>query len=454
MDLTRSTLLPAATSAAKVGFSVGRYFTNLGFKVSRTVTSSAVQLGTAAIDYGLGWSNPSDGLFEGPTSQLGNRAVMLGFESVEWLVGRGIDLGEYMTHSSIEAISSIVESISTLYGDTEEASFSLGAFVQLVRRELANPVDADSLPARRDDELSAKSAIRVAQSLAAWAAIQSMTTDHQERQILSGLKEINVDTWKGSNRPSEGSTPAAAGESQWSSPSDVEPDIQVTSETEDWESHAQITTAEVGHPGDPAVELDTLSKSGTIDARVDVLAGGGGGGGGQPRATEEHPRYSHDRSHLRRMSKITLGSYGGAGLVFFGSPLPGSNAKDTEAVGSSHTQPREEAGAIEAEAIQQKLQISNVASASVSQSAGGPASKAKEWWDTVRGQNDDAIFKHYASLHHDDQVDDAATATATEIEQSNTADTILAERGVDSKKPRFWVLTDHRRREVVLALRG
>jgi hypothetical protein len=447
MDLTRSTLLPAATSAAKVGFSVGRYFTNLGFKVSRTVTSSAVQLGTAAIDYGLGWSNPSDGLFEGPTSQLGNRAVMLGFESVEWLVGRGIDLGEYMTHSSIEAISSIVESISTLYGDTEEASFSLGAFVQLVRRELANPVDADSLPARRDDELSAKSAIRVAQSLAAWAAIQSMTTEHQERQILSGLKEINVDTWKGSNRRSEGSTPVAAGDRQWSSPSDVEPDIQVTSETEDRESDAQITTAEVGHPGDSPVEVDTLSKSGTVDARVDVL---GGGGDGQ----QEHPRYSHDRSYLRRMSKITLGSYGGAGLVFFGSPLPGSNAKDTEAVGSSHTEPREEAGAIEAEAIQQKLQISNVVSASASQSAGGPASKAKEWWNTVRGQNDDAIFKHYASLHHDDQVDDAGTATATEIEQANTADTILAERGVDSKKPRFWVLTDHRRREVVLALRG
>jgi sn1-specific diacylglycerol lipase len=430
MDFTRSTLLPLASGAAKLGFGVGRWGTNLGFQISRTVTSSAVQLSAAAVDYGLGWSNPSDGLFEGPTTKIANGAVMMGFNSIEWIVGKGIDLSEYMTQSSLEAVSNVVESISDLYGGTQEASFSLGAFVQLVRRELANPSDPDSLPAPRNPNgssgISAKSAVQVARSLAAWAAIQTMTVEYQEQQLLKGMREVDLVEWRGqyeSEEQSQAERPASQPrEDPQSSP------VHITSEIQDEESHVRITTAELGLPG----ERDYLSDSedGGSQSEAELFDIGTTAAG--------KTSYWHDRRYLRRMSKICLGSYGGAGLIFFGAPLPGATTQ-TEEVAIPHDQ-----SAVDGEAIQKAMDESNQATQPSNKG------KAREWWNNVRGHNDEAIFKHYASIHEDD----AIPGEGHEGDGAKSAAAIAAERSIDSKMPRFWVLTDHRRREVVLALRG
>ncbi len=433
MDFTRSTLLPLASGAAKLGFGVGRWGTDLGFKISRTITFSAVQLSAAAVDYGLGWNDPNDGMFAGPTTKIANGAVMMGFNSIEWIVGKGIDLGEFMTQSSLEAVTIAVESISDLYGGTEEASFSLGAFVQLVRRELANPIDPDSLPGPRGPDgnsaISAKSAVQVARSLAAWAAIQTMTSEYQEQQILKGMREVDLEKWIGkSESPREDPPQGTQQASQIRDDPESSP-VHITSEIQDEESHARITTAELGLPGEAERFSDSEEDDSPLVAgacKTDTLV-------------EGMASYHHDRRYLRRMSKICLGSYGGAGLVFFGAPLPGAKAHPEAA-----TTPYDQA-AVDGEAIQKAMDESNKTTPTASKG------KAREWWNTVRGHNDEAIFRHYASIHEDDAI---AAEESSDNDPATSPAAIAAERSMDVKKPRFWVLTDHRRREVVLALRG
>lgn len=437
MEFTRSTLLPLASSAAKFGFDAGRWGTKLGFSISRTITASAVQLGSAAVDYGLGWNSPEDGLFQGPTSRLASGAVKMGFGSVEWIVGRGIDLGETLTQSSIQAASYAVESISDLYGDTQEATFSLGAFVQLVRRELKDPEHAANVPGREGaapTSTASRSVVQVAQSLAAWAAIQTMTADYQEKQLMSGLREIDVDEWR---KPARSPKRVAGNLLAEDSPADLDDvedvitDVNVISEQGGQTPDAHITTADIGKPGDaaPADEerfSDSDSEEASIAAKPVARA--------QSRA--------RDRAYLRRMSKITLGSYGGAGLIFFGAPLPDTaRAATTPASAQSPSGSTADDNTADGAAINAQLAASEAAAA---KPTGGGKGKAKQLWETVTGAHDDAIFKHYAGLHVED---------LQETLEANDAG-ISAERGTDAKKPRFWVLTDHRRKEIVLALRG
>ena len=59
----------------------------------------------------------------------------------------------------------------------------------------------------------------------------------------------------------------------------------------------------------------------------------------------------------------------------------------------------------------------------------------RKWWDVIMGKHDQEIIEHFATL---DQPTAKITATIGEHEEI----------------PRFWVLVDHSRREVILILRG
>jgi len=124
----------------------------------------------------------------------------------------------------------------------------------------------------------------------------------------------------------------------------------------------------------------------------------------------------HDlRLTLRRLSKMCLAGYGGASLLFFGvppaPPMNTMNSKATEkatlekAIGESEKAPKETSG------------------------------RTFPWWSMLLGRHDHDIFLHYAS-------------------GGKRGTDVTAVIGDEARMPRFWVLTDHSRRQIVLVFRG
>lgn len=118
---------------------------------------------------------------------------------------------------------------------------------------------------------------------------------------------------------------------------------------------------------------------------------------------------------FRRLSKLVLAGYGGASLLFFGlsqetfiSPglSTGSGTNLAEAVEASERQP--------------STNPSHLAHYS--------------WWNILLGRHDHDIFHSHAQSLSDAKFD--------------------AVKGVEPQMPRYWVLSDHGRKQVALVIRG
>ncbi|EEB96845.1 hypothetical protein MPER_03944, partial [Moniliophthora perniciosa FA553] len=131
---------------------------------------------------------------------------------------------------------------------------------------------------------------------------------------------------------------------------------------------------------------------------------------------------------LRRLSKMVLAGYGGASLLFFGVPLTSAAAG------------RLPSGAPQVKA--EEAQLTNAVNASEAEAAGdgsgpneAPAQVEYSWWDVLLGNHDHEIFEKFAQAPNDKMKADIKI-------------------GREHLMPRFWVLTDHSRGQVVLVLRG
>jgi sn1-specific diacylglycerol lipase len=114
-------------------------------------------------------------------------------------------------------------------------------------------------------------------------------------------------------------------------------------------------------------------------------------------------------------------------LLFFGVPLPPSKHNGRN---------EEQAKGEEEETIARLVldaEAQEVDDAVKQRNAALPHDR--KWWDIIMGKHDQEIIEHYATL---DQPTAKITATIGDHEQI----------------PRFWVLVDHSRREVILILRG
>jgi sn1-specific diacylglycerol lipase len=131
------------------------------------------------------------------------------------------------------------------------------------------------------------------------------------------------------------------------------------------------------------------------------------------------------KAALRRFSKLVLAGYGGASLLFFGvSPIarrPDERASLASAIDASEAE----------------------AAASAPTPAPAPE-KSYAWWNVLRGKHDADIFHSYANA---DVGPEERQVEATQ----RAASAVVGDHGL---MPRFWVLSDHARREVVLVIRG
>lgn len=161
------------------------------------------------------------------------------------------------------------------------------------------------------------------------------------------------------------------------------------------------------------------------------------------------------KATLRRLSKMVLAGYGGASLLFFGigpeftSPTTNKVAPNKVSEKKSEEDQLEHAiDASEAEAYGDPSE-----SQTAPQPTPSPDSSSYSWWDVLLGKHDQEIFERFADIPVDQQTEQVRFAQETwrkrKAQMKNEAVV-----GVEHQMPRYWVLTDHQRSQIVLILRG
>lgn len=152
------------------------------------------------------------------------------------------------------------------------------------------------------------------------------------------------------------------------------------------------------------------------------------------------------KSTLRRLSKMVLAGYGGASLLFFGV------APHISTLGAG------EAG----EKREEEAKLEVAIDAAEAEAAGGDpglvASQSQSkysWWDQLMGRHDREIFEHAVMSYEEEKDSDMASETE-KADQKARKDKMKATAivGTEHLMPRFWVLTDYNRGQIVLVIRG
>lgn len=311
------------------------------------------------------------GLFGGRTrtGPALSSAVVSTLSVIEQITLAPILISESLTSTSFTAAIGSLDHISTIMPGGEEATFSLRSFIQLVRREWTDPVGKHFLPEKR------YSILQVSKALAAWATLQDLTHEWQEKQWTSSLREIHL---------------------RDPSPSNADP-----LQSRACETPALRVTADVVFPGSKGQIISADIGEAVADGPRDIRA--------------NHPATNVELYMIfRRLSKLVLGGYGGASLLFFGLS-PNTITSPVLSTGETNL-----AEAVDASERQPSLVPPRLAHYS--------------WWNLLLGRHDHDIFHGHARSSLDTQFD--------------------AINGIEPQMPRYWVLSDHRRKQVVLVIRG
>ncbi|KAF8871434.1 hypothetical protein CPB85DRAFT_1445570 [Mucidula mucida] len=315
---------------------------------------------------------------------------------VEQITLAPIFLSEYITSTSISAAHSSINALTVIFPGSHEASFSLVSFVALVRREWsAEGEDGNHLPAKH------YGVTQITRGIIAWVSLQGVTQEWQEKGFFPHLKEIHV---REPPRSLE-SLRARRGSR-----------VRVTSDVIfPGDDRAQIIAADIGEA--PSRARSMFFRAKPVRTKIN------------PQTFVEPQRLSNGalKATLRRLSKMVLYGYGGASLLFFGVPLttPGAPPAGSPQARSEESQLANAINASEAEA-----------SGDLSAREMPNAPDEYSWWDVLLGKHDHEIFAAFSN--------DKGTAHSHE-------DIVI---GQEHLMPRFWVLADHSRGQVVLVIRG
>lgn len=417
--------------------------------IARAVTGTLATATGTVLDHTLSLTTPQQPFTSGPASTLLASLTSKGWDAIDFLAVTPLLLTQSFTATSLAAAASTAHA---LFGSSTESDFSLGAFVTLVQREVADEEQRERAP--KDLKYTF---IGVLKALGAWAALQGVTSKWADERMVGGMREIDVEReWVGQNQdPLDGETrvgsshkPAAKGD---------EDEIHITSTEEIHGANgaldSTIVSAELGHPSD----APTLRPAPTAAVPYPALAV-------EPPSLDDPSEF---KTNVLRYSKICLGSYGGAGMLFFGVPFSKppptpADASATAAVASEEAfvdavekMNEEDVGTAEGGAAKQEATVEGAAAVP---SDGKPAKPG--FWATVLGKHDQHIFEHFADLSPADtslpsSIPHASAAPDPTSAPPPTAPQIsIAALQAHGGLPRFWILTDHTRRTIVLALRG
>ncbi|KAJ7122937.1 hypothetical protein C8R44DRAFT_918708 [Mycena epipterygia] len=391
-----------ASYASALTFSAVKAGTRLGFAVTRGIASTATTITATVVDHTL---------FGGLTiaRPVAGGAVSTVLSLAEQIALAPIFFSEYITSTSLLAAHSSINLLSVVIPGSSEASFSLSSFITLVKRELKQPAAGESLPEKQFG------ITQIARAIVAWVALQGVTQEWDEKRWLAHMREIHV---KDAPKSFESIMRARRGSR-----------VRVTSDIIFPGNRGQLILADIGEASPlRAQSFFTLSKG---KAARRTLAS----------ASVPEPRSMSNtqlKTTLRRLSKLVLAGYGGASLLFFGVSL-------TAAHGATSTNSA-------SEKAEEAAHLAHAIDASEAEAAGdfpdfdtpaGLGDPQYSWWDVLLGKHDHEIFERYANTS-EDKVD-------AEIKEKMRA---TAKIGAEHLMPRFWVLTDHSRAQIVLVLRG
>ncbi|KAI9063504.1 alpha/beta-hydrolase [Trametes sanguinea] len=388
--------LDFASTATSVGFSAAKACTKFGFSVTRGIASTAAGLTGTVIDHTLfGGSTGAGALLGGAVSSV--------ISAVEFVALAPILLGETLTSTGLVAAQSSLSLLTTIFPGSDEASFSLASFVGLVRREWNEPAASEGLPEER------YGLAEILKALVAFAALQGVTSEWQEKRWFRYMREVPVydEAHAQQSRRRVDSRVTITGDTIYPSHSGqiVTADITEVPVPGAWPGRASLAP--------PAGHTTSISRLPPVVVSMDDL-----------------------KQTLRRLSKLVLAGYGGPSLLFFGVSLtPGEKRKEelkiADAVDASE---REAAGPQSAHGEPSSKSATD---------ASGPGTESYSWWDVLMGKHDHDIFLNWAKSHSTEEHPPEAPVAAP-----------TAHVSTENHMPRFWVLTDHVRREVVLVIRG
>ena len=107
-----------------------------------------------------------------------------------------IHLGEYITTTSVLAAHSSINALSVIFPGSSEASFSLAAFIDLVRREWSQHGTDPQRPTKQ------YGLTKVAWAIVGWVSLQGVTQEWQEKRWLRHLREVDVKDMPKNKKPS------------------------------------------------------------------------------------------------------------------------------------------------------------------------------------------------------------------------------------------------------------
>lgn len=282
LSSTRLSLLLAHT-VTTAGFSIARSSTRFAFALARGVLSPIASSIGNVLDHTLGL----DGGNPGPSTPRGPIGATLhgALNRAEQLALFGIAIGSEITRASLGTASSTVAYLEGLYGN-DEALRALETFLKLVQREHGESLEGDPydqgglshwstvqvrpLPFGLRASSSRNNPCIVCQIVKAagtWAALQSATAELDGKRFAPELEELDLATWGRKKVDAKRGVPA---EVFW-----------------------EVTEEQILAGGEEVIEASLTS------APADEGADDEG-------ETEDEKT----RRHLRRFSKLSLGSYG------------------------------------------------------------------------------------------------------------------------------------------------
>ncbi|CAA7259566.1 unnamed protein product [Cyclocybe aegerita] len=413
-----------AHTATSFSFSAAKLGTRLGFSIARGIATTAVGVTTAVLDFTIfGGSTVTRPVF--------GLAVSTVLTLAEQITLAPIHLSEYITSTSLLAAHSSINVLSVIFPGSSDASFSLASFIGLVRREWNTQANDENLPEKQ------YGLTQVARAIVGWVALQGVTQEWQEKRWFKSLKEIDVKDVPKTHRTLTHKSSR----------------IRVTSDVIfPGQQGPQIIAADIGEPEPSRSRASSIYLSRTKSHLSQNRSRA-------PYSTildisHTYRTTAELKATLRRLSKMVLAGYGGASLLFFGvSPTAfGNTGKPI----SSGLLPASDSASIDREKTAEEAQLANAVDASEAEAAGDgfpelptgaeEAKKEYSWWDVLLGKHDQEIFER--STQHTD----AETIRLRRPNKGKMKATAVI--GNEHLMPRFWVLTDHGRGQVVLVIRG
>ncbi|KAF7330871.1 Lipase class 3 [Mycena venus] len=381
---------------SRQGIDLASYASSLTFSAVKTGTrlGFAVTRGIASTAVGVTATVVDHTLFGGVSVARpvvgGALSTVLSF--AEQIALAPIFFSEYITSTSLLAAHSSINLLSAIIPGSSEASFSLSSFITLVKRELKQPAAGESLPEKQFG------ITQIARAIVAWVALQG--------DVPKSFESIM--------RARRGSR------------------IRVTSDIIFPGNGGQLIVADIGEASPlraqsffPGNKAKTATRA-LAPKRPAVVP--------QPRRLNN----TQLKATLRRLSKLVLAGYGGASLLFFGVSLTAAHGP------TSANSPQEKA--TEAAHLAKAIDASEAEAAGDFPEYDAPSGLGDpqySWWDVLLGKHDHEIFERYANS--------PADKADADIKEKMRA---TAKIGSEHLMPRFWVLTDHSRAQIVLVLRG